>query len=279
MITLRNVTFGYRRHEVFRGLTLDFRSGHIHALLGRNGVGKSTLLKLCAGLLTPSGGEISVAGHNPAKHGVALFREIFHLPEEAALPDIAIERFAKVDGAFYPNFSQPKFSTLCDSFGIDLSRKPLQLSMGERKKATIAFALAANTPLVLMDEPTNGLDIPSKVTLRRLLADEASTGRTVVIATHQIREVEPVIDHLTICDTEGLVLSESVDTLAARLKFGTLNPGDTVLYEERNSVVPVGITANRTGEDLRPDLEMLFTALAADRKTIPDHLKTYCHER
>lgn len=270
MIALNNVVFGYDRHKkVFSDLTLTLREGHIHGLLGRNGIGKTTLLHLICGLLGPDTGNIAVDGSRPQQRSAQMLAELMFIPEEISLPDIPFRRFAAVTGAFYPGYSAAAFAEYCAALEIDPACKPRKMSMGQRKKAYIAFALACNTRTLLMDEPTNGLDIPSKVTLRRLLAAYADETRTVILSTHQVREVENLIDNVTVIDAQGLVLTATTRALSERLTFGALPDGTAAYYREAGLTGDVGIAANTSGTESLPRLEMLFNAVTADRNTIP----------
>lgn len=270
MITLTNTAFGYdRRQKVFSGLSLAFGEGHIHGVLGCNGIGKTTLLHLICGLLTPDAGTVSVDGIQPAGRSPRLFAKMMFIPEEIDLPDTPFHRFAAITGAFYPEYSAERFENHCGALGVDPSRSPRKMSTGQRKKAYIAFALACNTPILLLDEPTNGLDIPSKMTLRRLLAAHTDERRTILISTHQIREIEHLLDSVSILDTEGLALSATTEELSQRLLFGPLPAGSEVLYSEPSLAGREGIALNTTGAESRPDLELLFAAVTHDRTTIP----------
>lgn len=281
MIALKNVVFGYDRHrKVFSNLTLTLPQGHIHGLLGCNGVGKSTLLRLICGLLAPDSGEVSVDGHCPHQRSAGMLAQMLFVPEETSLPDIPFRRFAALTGAFYPGYSPAEFASHCAALGIDPALAPRSMSLGERKKAHIAFALACNTLILLLDEPTNGLDIPSKTVFRRLLAGYADEQRTIVVSTHQVREIEELVDNVIICDKQGLVLDATTDLLAERLTFGALPANRLAFYREQELTGDAGIAANTSGKESCPRLEMLFNAVTADRNTIPAYLntKTESHE-
>ena len=259
MIRTEHLFFGYsRRREVFTDLSLRLDRGHIHGLLGCNGVGKSTLLKLFCGLLRAGRGRIEVDGADPARRSVGLLSRMVFLPEELELPSLTAARYARLNAPFYPDFSTEEFDRYCDAFETDRSVSLGRLSMGQRKKAYIAFALACNTPVLLLDEPTNGLDIPSKVTFRRLLANCATPDRTIVISTHQVREVENLIDYVTVCDAKGVVLSASTELLTRRLRFGAAGP--RAFYTEPGLGGALGVEENRDGSESRLDLELLFNA-------------------
>lgn len=275
MISLDHLTFGYgKRPKVFTDLTLSLGEGHIHGLLGLNGIGKSTLLRLVCGVLAPDRGRIEIDGYVPSRRQAEMLARMMLVPEEPALPDIPLRRFAAVTGAFYPAYSAADFERYCAELGVSTEESPRRMSMGQHKKGYLAFALATNVRILLLDEPTNGLDIPSKATLRRLLASYATPERTVVISTHQVREIEQLIDRVTIIDREGLVLDAPLDRIARRLRFGTPQAGEKVLYTEPSAAGAEAVAVNASDEESRPDLELLFTALSRDRKTIADLLRT-----
>lgn len=281
MIDLKNVSFDYdRRHEVFLDLSLTFQTGHIYGLLGCNGVGKTTMLHLMCGLLRPDSGQVRVNGLEAGQRSAELFSELVFFPDELSLPDIALARFAAATGRFYPRFSMPEFERYCTQLGVDAQARPGRMSLGERKKSYLAFALACNARYLLMDEPTNGLDIPSKAVFRRLLAAYASEERVVILATHQVREVEELIDHVVICDKRGVALDASMQTLSERLYFGTVAEDDGALYRETTLLGDVGVAPNTTGEESRPRLELLFNAVTSDREGVARivNAKTQSHE-
>lgn len=190
MIAFQNVSFGYnRRRKVFADLSLTFGEGHIHGLLGRNGTGKSTLLQLICGLLEPDTGHIAVDGFTPRQRSVDFLSRLMLIPEELSLPNIPLRRFASHTGVFYPGYSAEMFESHCEALEIDPSTKSPRHVHGPAQKRLHRFALACNPQFLLLDEPTNGLDIPSKTILRSLLAAYADEKRTIVISTHQVREV------------------------------------------------------------------------------------------
>ena len=198
-----------------------------------------------------------------------MFSNLLFVPEEISLPDIPFQRFATLTGAFYPGYSSSTFTSHCSALQIDASLRPRRMSMGERKKAYIAFALACNADILLLDEPTNGLDIPSKTTLRRLLAAYADEKRTILISTHQVREVENLIDNIIILDEQGLALAATTEELTRSLTFGSLSPAAKSIYCESSLTGEEGIAVNTTDTESRLDLELLFAAVSRDRTAIP----------
>ncbi len=268
MIEIKNLKFSFgKKKRVYDGVVLRLAEGHIHGLLGSNGVGKSTLLKLIAGLLHPTGGTIRIDGADPSGRPAGLLERMTLLPEEFVLPNLTAAQYARLHAPFYPAWSDDLFRRACQTLEVDPRVKFHTMSMGQRRKALIAFTLACNTPILLLDEPTNGLDIPSKSALRRLLAEQASEERTIIISTHAVREVENLIDNVAILDQNGLILNASVTEIGRRLHFGRVDEADA-LYAERRMGETVGVQAAASDNGGRVDLELLFTASIHSRRRL-----------
>lgn len=267
MIKFEQVAFGYRSGRLFDGLDLDLRQGAIYGLLGKNGAGKSTLLKLMTGLLFPRSGEITVLGRVPQRREPGFLSQVFFLPEEFDLPRMTMAQYARVYGCFYPNFSQEQLTALLAELEVPAAQNLHQMSFGQKKKAAIAFAIACNTPLLLMDEPTNGLDIPSKGAFRRIIAAAADSGRTIVISTHQVRDLDQLIDAVVVLDSSEILLNATTREVAQRLQFTHLNETDEALHAEQTIHGRWGVRLNPTDEESPIDMELLFNAALANRQT------------
>ena len=202
MIQVNNINFAYpgTKHKVFEHFSLQLKENNIYGLLGKNGTGKSTLLYLICGMLRPSEGEVLVDGSNSCLHHPEMLSNMFIVPEEYDLPHIRLSHYVKVNRGFYPNFSQEVLDQCLAEFELNGDPKLGQLSMGQKKKVYMSFALATGTRLLLMDEPTNGLDIPSKSLFRRVIARHMTPDRTLIISTHQVHDVESLLDHVVILD-------------------------------------------------------------------------------
>lgn len=272
MIELRHVTFGYRRDKpLYDSLNLTLSSGSIYGLLGPNGAGKSTLLRLMSGLLYPKQGQIRVGSHVPAHRKPAFLEDLFLLPEEFYLPPVRIRQFVDSNAPFYPRFDRAQMAGYVREFGLTDDQKLSELSYGQKKKILIGFGLATNTAVLLMDEPTNGLDIPSKGQFRRLVAGAVDDRRTVVISTHQVRDLEALIDPIVILNERGVALNASVEEITTRLWFGMvaeLETGRSILYSERAVGGYALVAENRASEPSRLDLERLFNAVQAEPERI-----------
>ncbi|MDR1526721.1 MAG: ATP-binding cassette domain-containing protein [Dysgonamonadaceae bacterium] len=272
-IHLRNVDFSYsNKAKLLSNVSLQIPSGHIHGLLGKNGEGKSTLLKLIAGLLFPQKGAVDVLAFEPRKRHPEMLRDIYFLSEELPVSTLSIAGFEKVYAPFYPNFSAEQFENHLKEFDI-LSKnwKMNQLSHGQKKKVIVAFALATRTKILLMDEPTNGLDIPSKGQFRRMAASALEEERCIIISTHQVRDLDSLIDTIIIMDEHEIVINESIDTITDRLLFRvkeTNEPDDTVIHSEDTLRGIYQVCENRMHEDSKLDIELLFNSVYINKKRI-----------
>ena len=198
MVTLTNVRFGYGKRRLYENLNLNLHAGHLYGLLGQNGAGKSSLLKMMAGLVFPESGQCRVLDQEPRHRQPSLLRQVYFLPEESYVPPGSATRFMQTYAPFYPNFDVKLYQNYLHTFNVEADQAMEKMSQGQRKKALISFALAANTPVLLMDEPTNGLDIPSKRIFRQLVAGALDAQRVVVISTHQVRDLDRLIDYVLV---------------------------------------------------------------------------------
>jgi len=276
MISLKGVCFSYTpKKKLFQNLNLDLRSGHIYGLLGRNGAGKTTLLKMLAGLLYPQAGGCDVLGFNPSKRYAEMLADLFFIPEDCVLPDMAIERFVRIHGSFYPRFHREGLMELLEEFELDYTKKLGSFSFGQKKKFSLAFGLAAGTGLLIMDEPTNGLDIPSKRQFRKIMAGQVSENRTVIISTHQVRDLEHLIEAVIVLDNGSIVVNRTMDDLTQKLKVEKCNDkeqAEAALYDEKVIDGYITVVENSSGEPGHIDMELLFNTIVANRDRIENVL-------
>lgn len=207
MIEVKNVTFGYNKYyNVLQDFSLQFDKGGVYGLLGKNGTGKSTLLYLMMGLLRPKQGEVRVDGVQTSKRLPEVMQDMFIVPEEYDLPRISLKQYVKSLKPFYPNFSDELLERCLEGFDMTKDVNLGALSMGQKKKVYMCVALATNTQYLLMDEPTNGLDILSKSQFRKVVIGSMTEDKTVVISTHQVHDVERMLDHVCIIDRNCVLL-------------------------------------------------------------------------
>ena len=269
MITLKELSFSYsRKKEVLDRINLEVGSGHICGLLGKNGEGKTTLLNLLSGQIFPDQGSCLVLEEIPSERNARFLQQIFLLPEEISMPEVTAIEYIKMYAAFYPTFRDDICKACVESFEINLSDRLSKMSQGQRKKVAITLALAAHTPLLLMDEPTNGLDIPSKATFRRLVASLIIDNQTVIISTHQVRDLESLIDTVLILDQRQILLNKTLNEIGEKLYFGPLLPEEKALYSEPTPQGTIGVTAREDKEETAVSLELLFNAAITYPKEI-----------
>lgn len=263
MLKVENITFSYRRKSraVLDDFSLNVEAGGVYGLLGRNGAGKSTLLYLIAGLLTPQSGQVMFRDVNTRRRLPETLSDIFIVPEEFTLPRIPLKDYMKANAPFYPRFSEEDLRRHLEIFGMDSDLNLGALSMGQKKKAFMSFALACNTSLLLMDEPTNGLDIPGKSAFRRFIASSMTDERSIVISTHQVRDIDRLLDHVIIMDHSKVLLNERVDRITERLKF-LVTDSPAVIEKALYSQPSVGgmnvIVPNDDEKETELNLESLF---------------------
>ena len=282
MVRIRNLHFGYsRQRPLFQNLSLTLERGHIYGLLGKNGAGKSTLLRNMVGLAFPQAGTCEVLGQSAARRLPAVLADLFFLPEEIYVPGVTAAKFVARTAGFYPKFDYQALARYLAEFEVPAQALLPALSFGQQKKFMIAFALAANTSLLVLDEPTNGLDIPSKAQFRKIVASALTDERCLIISTHQVRDLESLIDTVVVLHGQRIVLNADLGELAERLTFATVpEAGPTDLYAEESLRGAQVIRANRDGAPGRVDLELLFNALVGEAPALAAYLSQnqFVHE-
>jgi len=264
MLSINNISFSYNKRsgELFHDFSLELNAGNVYGLLGKNGAGKSTLIYLMTGLLTPKSGEALLDGVNVRKRLPKTMSDIFLVPEEFELPRLSLKQYVDINAPFYPNFSKEDMQRYLDIFemGGDMDVKLQALSMGQKKKVFMAFAFAANTHVLIMDEPTNGLDIPSKSQFRKLVTTGMTDDKLMLISTHQVRDISDILDHVTIIDQSRVLLNTSFADVMNKVAFRPLREGDQPLFVLQSPYGPLGAVPAEEGEETKVDLEMLFNA-------------------
>ncbi len=266
MIEVKNMNYHYAgsRHQVFRDFNLSLQENRIYGLLGKNGTGKSTLLYLISGLLRAQSGEVSVDGVPSKKRMSQTLSEVFIVPEEYDLPDMSLKTFIKINRPFYPRFSEEVLNKCLTAFEMPTKLHLKKLSMGQKKKVYMSFALATGTRFLLMDEPTNGLDIPSKSLFRRVIAENMTDDRTLIISTHQVHDVEQLLDHVMILSQSGLIFDMPTGEIGEKFTFALRQPGDSdadILYCEPSLQGNACISRRKAGDaETQINLELLFNA-------------------
>ena len=262
MITIENTSYGYKSNPlIFNNISLEIGNG-IYGLLGENGVGKTTLMHLICGLLFPKNGKCSIDGRNTAERQSEGLARYFFLPEELQMPTESIASFAARHSVFYPHFNQEEFKLNLEELKINRKQKLSSVSYGQQKKAMLAYAFALHTPYILLDEPTNGLDITSREALKRIISRSMDDESTLLISTHQAHDFENLLDHLVILGKGEILLNRSLDEISNRLLFARTDilPAESI-YSEQDLSGHFSILPNEDGEENTPDIELLYKAV------------------
>ena len=270
MLKINDLAFSYSGNgcKVFNDFSLSFEKGAVYGLLGKNGTGKSTLLYLITGLLHPQQGTVQFKGEEVRRRLPSTLSDMYIVPEEFELPSMTMKQYVKLNAPFYPNFSEEQLKQNLALFDFDENIRLGDLSMGQKKKAYMCFALAANTSLLVMDEPTNGLDIPSKSEFRRLIASNMTDEKTIIISTHQVRDIDSLLDHIVIIDQSSVLLNASSADICRRLLFTNQplsEPTDGALFVQPSVSGNSAILLNEYDEESRMNLELLFNGVLAER--------------
>ncbi|WP_320128189.1 ATP-binding cassette domain-containing protein [uncultured Sphaerochaeta sp.] len=272
LVQMRDISFQYGKKPVFSHLNLEIKKGNIYGLLGKNGAGKTTLLKLLSGQLFPTQGLIKTLGFDPEQRRPDMLREIFYLPEEFPLPKMKLQDYLSMRTPFYPRFDKQQFETYYRTFELDVDQNINELSFGQKKKLLLSFGLASNTALLILDEPTNGLDIPSKKQFRQIVASAMTENRTFIISTHQVRDMENLIDPLVVLHDGIVIFNDFVetvtDTYTLHLSQTEPKPGEALYFEK--TLGGWIVMQKRTDEDTSQtpiDLETLFNAIIENPTT------------
>lgn len=272
MLQVENISFSYRKGKknVLHDFSLSLEKGRVYGLLGKNGAGKSTLLYLMSGLLTPKSGKVMYHDTNVRRRLPVTLQDMFLVPEEFDLPPISLISYVELNSQFYPRFSKEDMVKYLHYFELEQEQDLGALSMGQKKKVFMSFALATNTSLLIMDEPTNGLDIPGKSQFRKFIASGMSDDRTIIISTHQVRDIDKILDHVVIMDNSHVLLDESTANICSKLLFVESDDRElakTALYTLPSVQGNFLMMPNTEDEESEINLELLFgAALAAPEK-------------
>lgn len=267
MIEIQNMTFGYSKkvEPVFDDFSLSLPENRIYGLLGKNGMGKSTLLNLVCGLLRPQQGRVYIDCMDVNVRRVEMLQDVYIVPETFEMPRMSMMKCIEMHRDFYPRFSDEVLIKCLSEFELPEVKRLNELSMGQKKKVYMCLALASGARLLVMDEPTNGLDIPSKSLFRKIIANNMTEERTMIISTHQVHDVESLLDHILLLDHSQLLLNASVGELTDRYTFGYRRQSemdDTVIYAEPALQGNAVMCHRQTGdEDTLLNLELLFNAM------------------
>src|SRR5688572_1700453 len=276
MVIINDLKFKYSKKQqpLFQDLNCELPAGSIVGLLAKNGAVKTTLLKLMIGLLQPTEGAVSIMGQKPSEREPSLLQDIYFLPEEFHHPSVSIKNYVKANSGFYPRFDEAFLKRLITDFELPEQKSLNQLSYGQKKKFLISFALSTRCRLLVLDEPTNGLDIPSKGIFRKVMAGSLDEDQLVIISTHQVRDVENLIDRVLMLEKGKFIMQKNIYDIASKLHFATTaSPdGENILYHE---MVPGGykVITPQTNGNSSVDIELLFNAISNGTEKMKEYVK------
>ena len=269
MITIKDLGFSYGDKAVLKNISMQLKEGRIYGLLGENGVGKTTLLTLLCGLKKPQLGSIDTDGKNPYDREPSLLSNQYYLSDEVPAMNMKAIEYAKNYGKFWECFDTDKFMEIMGVFENDPKQKMNQMSFGQLKKTYIAFALACNAKYLFMDEPTNGLDIPSKAQFRKAVTKYTREDSVILISTHQVRDLENIIDPIIILDRQDVLLNASLEEISGKLYFDYSSERiEGALYSEMIPGSNIQVCINQSGEDSKVSIEALFNTVHQHKELI-----------
>ena len=271
MIQIKDLGFSYGGFPVLKNITMNLEEGRIYGLLGENGVGKTTLLTLISGLKKPLTGSIDTDGHNPYEREPSFLSDQYYLSDEVAAVNMKAIDYAVNYGRFWENFDLAKFNEVMQILDNDPQKKMTTMSFGQLKKTYIAFALACNTKYLFMDEPTNGLDIPSKAQFRKAVMKYTREDSVILISTHQVRDLENIIDPIIILDRQEVLLNAGIAEISEKLYFDYSNEvNQSALYREMVPGGNIQVSLNQTSEESKVNLEALFNTVYQHKELIKE---------
>lgn len=278
MVTVENLTFAFQKNEpLFTGLDMRLEPGNTYGLFGLNGAGKTTLLNQLSGMLFPKKGSCEVLGENVRKRLPGTLSEIYILPEQFDLPKMNANKYVELHAPFYPRFDHSYLKEILNEFQVNSQKNLTELSYGQRKKFLVAFALATNSKVVLMDEPTNGLDIPSKSQFRKIMAASDQSNRCFLISTHQVRDLDSIIDHIIVLNNGKIIFHQNVIDISKTLNFEKISDDSDkiVLYSEEVFGGKAAIVSKtEDAKETQIDLELLFNGIIQKQDLINNQFKS-----
>lgn len=278
MISIKDLDFYYRKKaQVFQNLNLSMDEGKIYGLLGKNGTGKSTLLKLISGVLFPKAGEVSINGITASDRNADILQDIFFLSENYETPNISIKEYLSANAAFFKKFDEQKFREIIRLFEVEFDSKLNNLSFGQRKKVLIAFGLATNARYLLLDEPTNGLDIPSKSQFRKVLLSGFKDDQIMIISTHQVRDLNQLIESVIIIEDGQIIFNQHVNAIEDTLLFKNAISNSSDQQVLHSEMIPGGyihLLQNDQKQASEVELEVLFNAVVSKTDEINQLFKS-----
>ncbi len=243
---LNSITKKFKNQTVLDDVSLTGEKGKVIALLGENGAGKTTAIKIMLGFLKPDSGSCEVLGMNSLKQGLEIRQRVGYVSDNPSLYEwMTIHENGWFAAGFYPSGYFDRYQELIKNFNLDPAKKIKELSKGMRAKVALATASAHEPELLVLDEPTTGLDSMVRREFLESMGEVAGAGRTVFLSSHQIHEVERVADTIAILRDGKILIVESLDNLKQNCTEVTIThsngslklpsiPGDIIRVEQRD---------------------------------------------
>lgn len=266
MVELKGISFCYDSEEkIFNDFSLRLNEGRFYGLLGKNGTGKTTFLKIISGALLVKRGEVIINKKDIKYRDLGTLQEIFLLPADFTFPQMNINKYVSIYSTFYPKFSKKILEDCFTNFDINKNIKNLQeLSLGEKHKIAVSIAISSGTKILLFDEATNGMDIPTRKIFRKMLIKYIKEDQTVVLSTHVVHDIENLLTDIIILRKDKKAFISSIDDIRKRYLFGIQKYKDGALYYEPCSEGYHVICNNLNNEETEISIELLFNALTKE---------------
>jgi ABC-2 type transport system ATP-binding protein len=214
IVDIKNLTKTYKKNRGIINLTFSIEEGEIFGFIGPNGAGKSTTIRTLLNFIYPTSGSATIFGKDIIKHSKEIRQNVGYLPSEVHYyDDMKVIDLLKYSAGFYKKFDSKRMKELAERLDLDLNRKIEDLSFGNRKKVGIVQALLHEPKLLILDEPTNGLDPLMQNTFFELLTEEREKGTTIIFSSHILSEVQKMCDRVAIIKEGELVKVETIENL------------------------------------------------------------------
>lgn len=218
VIEINNLTKNYKSNRGIENINLSVNEGEIYGFIGPNGAGKSTTIKTLLNFIYPTSGEASILEMNIVEDSHKIKEYIGYVPSEVKYyDDVKVADLIKYARSFYPNTSKEEVDKLCTELELDMNKKVGELSLGNKKKVAIAQAMISKPKVLILDEPTNGLDPLMQKKLFNLLIEEKKKGNTVFLSSHNLVEVQNLCDRVCVIKEGKIVDIIEIDKAITKL--------------------------------------------------------------
>ncbi|MBR4021148.1 MAG: ABC transporter ATP-binding protein [Ruminococcus sp.] len=278
MIELKNVTKAFKAHKALDNVDMTINKGSVYGLLGSNGAGKSTILRLLSGIYRQEGGEVLIEG-KPVYDNVELKQRIFFINDETVqFTSYTLNNLKDLYKSYYPNFSEEIFEKLKTKINLPTNRKISTFSKGMKRQAIFIIALACNTDYLLLDEAFDGLDPTMRIIVRQMLVDAMiERNLTVVISSHNLKEMNDLCDTVGLLHNGKIIFSSELDNLKGDIHKLQLAFSDNTQEITREQLEETGLEILHFEKNMsvyhiivKGDIDTVKAAFAVKKPTIFD---------